>query len=98
MLRNNRDGADRDRKYSYEDRNPNAWNAQGAGTSAAVSPGKPSRFDEASYDRPSNRRPAYDDRTDRDGPPPTSRRRYAEAPSSPSVRLRSHTVWFCAVA
>ena len=99
MLRNTRDGTDRDRKQSYEDRNPNAWHAQGhAGTSAAVSPRKASRFDEVPYDRPGTRRPLYDDRNDREGPPPTSRRRYGDAPASPSVRLHSHPVRFCTTA
>lgn len=93
MLRDNRDGTDRDRKRSYEDRYPDGWKSQGYNGSgaAALSPRKNTRFSEVPYDRPSNRRPAHDDRNEREGPPPASRRRYADSPSSPRVRLHSCT-------
>lgn len=83
--RNDR-GNDRDRKRTYDDRSAAVWTGGYNSFDAAQlsADRKNTRYDEPPYDRPSNRR------NDREGPtrsPPTSRRRFEDAPSSSMVRL-----------
>jgi hypothetical protein len=81
LVKYERNGNERDHKRTYDD--PYARTIVHG--SRVLSPErKGTRYDEP-YDRPSNRRPTYDDRNEREGAPPTSRRRFDE-PSSSMVR------------